>query len=241
MLPKKGNTPKNIKAITLKAMAVILVAAIILGLNIKVIKSANKIKSADVISVGQHLTFGRYEQDGDEANGAEIIQWSVLDLKDGKALLISDKLLDCKPYNDEQNEVTWETCTLRKWLNGDFINTAFSESEQKKIVLSNIHNPYNPSYSTQGCANADDRVFVLSVDEVKKYFSSSDDSKTSITHFVALKQHKLRYYTYDNWWLRTPGSSNSAASTMSNDGNSLSGYNVDCEYIGVRPAMWIEI
>ncbi|MBP3696995.1 MAG: hypothetical protein J6J45_05560, partial [Clostridia bacterium] len=67
--------------------------------------------------VGDYITFGSYEQDNDLSNGKEPIEWLVLDKQDGKVLVISKYALDAKPYNDEYVDVTWETCTLRSWLN----------------------------------------------------------------------------------------------------------------------------
>lgn len=214
---------------------------LIIGDNAEYAMSLDEIKSTDEISVGQKLIFGIYEQDGEEENGSEAIEWSVLAIEDGKALLISKKLLDCIPYNNECKDVTWATSTLRRWLNEDFIDTAFTEDEQSRIVLSNIHNPYNPGFSTEGCENTDDKVFALSADEVKKYSSSDGDLSASVSYFAASKQYEQHHDTYNNWWLRTSGISHKCAATMSDDGGSLWGYDVDCDYVCIRPAMWVEI
>lgn len=53
----------------------------------------------------------------------------VLDVKEGQVLLLSNNALDAKAYNDEKIDVSWENCTLRKWLNNDFYETAFYEQE----------------------------------------------------------------------------------------------------------------
>lgn len=76
------------------------------------------------------MSFGKYEQDNNTSNGKEKIEWLVLEVKDGKALVISKYALDCKPYNTSSTNVTWETCSLRNWLNNDFINSAFSATEK---------------------------------------------------------------------------------------------------------------
>ena len=54
------------------------------------------------------VTFGRYEQDGNEENGPEEIEWIVLDVKDGRSLLISRYALDTVPYHTESINITWE-------------------------------------------------------------------------------------------------------------------------------------
>ena len=96
------------------------------------------------IKVGDYIKFGAYEQDSDTSNGKEEIEWLVLEVKDGKALVISKYALDCKPYNESYTEVTWETCTLRSWLNNDFINAAFSAVEKTMIPTVTVSVDKNP-------------------------------------------------------------------------------------------------
>ena len=57
-------------------------------------------------TIGGIVTFGRYEQDGNEENGPEGIEWIVLDVQDGKVLLLSKYGLEVKPYNTEHTEHT---------------------------------------------------------------------------------------------------------------------------------------
>ena len=90
------------------------------------------------VKTGNTFSFGRYEQDNDPENGAEPIEWQVLAIKDGKALAISRYALDAKPFNDSYINVTWKRSTVRKWLNGEFYNSAFNSSE--KAVITNIQN-----------------------------------------------------------------------------------------------------
>ena len=67
--------------------------------------------------IGSVVLFGSYEQDNDISNGPEIIDWTVLDKKDNKLLLISNNALDCQPYNISDTDITWENCSLREWMN----------------------------------------------------------------------------------------------------------------------------
>ena len=90
-------------------------------------KSLAYLYSLKTAEVGDFIAFGKYEQDNDTTNGKEDIVWTVLEIKDGKALIMSAYCLDNKQYNTSKAYVTWETCTLRKWLNNDFINAAFYE------------------------------------------------------------------------------------------------------------------
>lgn len=90
-------------------------------------------------AVGNYVSFGTYPQTK-AGNDATPIDWLVLARDGNKALLISRYGLDAQPYNTTNNEITWETCTLRKWLNGTFYNKAFSSAEQVAILTTNVDN-----------------------------------------------------------------------------------------------------
>ena len=122
------------------------------------------------VQVGDHITLGTYEQDNDTSNGAENISWEVLAVEDGKALIISDYGLALKPYHDKDEEITWEDCTLRSWLNDEFYEGAFNVDEQKYIILSDLENKDNPAYGTEGGNATRDKVFLLSLDEIIEYY-----------------------------------------------------------------------
>lgn len=196
--------------------------------------------SINEISVGQHLTFGTYEQDNNTSNGAEDIEWIVLAISDGKALLITVNLLDNVKYNNELKKVTWETCTLRTWMNNDFLNTAFTESEKNSIATTTVNNP-NSDWGTNGGNATSDKIFALSIDEAEKYFSSSDSRKAYVTTYAK----NQGAYAYSDgrgrWWLRSPGNGSNFAVRISVGGliNSR-GVSVDYDGIAVRPALWLQ-
>ena len=125
--------------------------------------------------VGEYVEFGRYEIDGDESNGAEPIEWEVLEIDANRALLISRYVLDCKPYNEEMEDVTWESCSLRKWLNEDFYDMAFTEDEKACIPTVTLTNPDDTFEATSGVGGKDtkDKVFILSTDDIRKYYPYS--------------------------------------------------------------------
>ena len=116
---------------------------------------------------GDYITFGTYPQG---PNGeVQPIEWLILNVQEGKALLISRYGLDVKSYNAEYCDTTWEQCTLRTWLNNDFLSTAFTIAEQEAILLSNVDNSKaqcNNSYNTTGGNNTQDKIFLLSYAEV---------------------------------------------------------------------------
>lgn len=121
------------------------------------------------IPVGGYITLGTYEQDNNISNGKEDIEWLVLAKETDKMLVISKYGIDCKPYNEEWEDVTWETCTLRTWLNDEFYNTAFSSKEQKKIAETKVVNDDNPISGAKGGNDTKDKVFLLSMDETLEY------------------------------------------------------------------------
>ena len=140
-----------------------------------------------VLNVGETITFGTWEQDNDIMNGKEPIEWTVLEVKESEALLISNFLLEAMPYNSEFSDITWENCTLRKWLNGAFLKDAFSETEKSAIILSKINNSLatgNSIWDTYGSNNTEDYIFLLSKEEASYYFNSDSTRKCMTTPHV---------------------------------------------------------
>ncbi len=142
--------------------------------------SNNQYNEKTNYKVGDVILFGKYEQDGNISNGMEDIEWEILSVEEGRILVISKYGLEMKPYNIKKEDVTWETCTLRKWLNNDFYNAAFSDVEKKEIPSVMLANKPNPYYGTTGGNNTTDKVFCLSLEEIEKYFGEynwSDSEK----------------------------------------------------------------
>ena len=197
-------------------------------------------------SVGSYVHFGAYEQNNDTSDGKEDIEWLVLAKNGNKMLLISRYELDCQSYNSSRTDVTWETCSLRTWLNGTFINNAFSSDEQAMIQNTTVTADKNPSYSTPPGNNTTDKVFLLSITEAKKYFSSDEARKCALTDY-AIAQGAETYSSLTGgkepcwWWLRSPGIDSYEAAGISNDGSVYNyGVIVDYDLGPVRPALWIE-
>lgn len=200
-----------------------------------------------VAKVGDYVKFGSYEQDNDTSNGNEEIEWLVLEKEDDKMLVISKYALDCKPYNTEKTGVTWETCTLRKWLNENFINAAFSDDEKAMIPTVTVSADKNPSYSTDPGNATEDKVFFLSITEANNYFASPKDRKCVPTAYAVAQGVSTDRYIKDGaatcwWWLRSPGNSSSrAAGTRGGGGVDENGRYVVNLGDAVRPAMWIDL
>ena len=197
--------------------------------------------------VGDIVYFGTYEQDNDTSNGKENIEWLVLAKKDNKILVISDKALDCQPYNTSDDYVTWEKCTLREWLNNDFINAAFSDDEKAMIPTVTVSADSNLKYNTNPGNTTKDKVFLLSIVEAEKYFTSDEARMCIPTEYVISNVSTSDEYTKDGkatcWWrLRSPGAIQYYAAEVDFDGDvDEFGIDVDYDIGGVRPALWITI
>lgn len=97
----------------------------------------NELESIKLANIGDYVFFGSYEQDNSVSNGKERIEWLVVDIQEGKALLLSKYALDCQPLFTGNSYSSWKNCSLREWLNNDFLNTAFTDGEQELISVIN--------------------------------------------------------------------------------------------------------
>jgi len=195
--------------------------------------------------VGDIVYFGTYEQDNDTSNGKENIKWLVLEKENNRVLVISDKALDCQPYNSSFTVVTWENCTLRKWLNNDFINAAFTAEERAKIPMVTVSADKNPVYDTAPGNATKDKVFLLSIVEAKKYFTSDEARKCIPTAYaVANGVEPSEYTTKDGkgtcGWVLRSFMNVFGADIVSLDGE-IDAYCFVTDEDAVRPAMWITI
>ena len=188
--------------------------------------------------VGDVIKFGDYPQG---ANGeVKPIEWQVLRRDNEGVLVISKYALDCQPYNEVFVNITWSQCTLRRWLNSEFINKAFSESERAQITQRHLSNPNSKWNNVPGGPATDDKIFCLSHDEALSLFANDGQRQCYPTAYA-----KSRYaWTNDNgfcaWWLRSPGgSADSAALVDSVGGLDLSRVNNDI--LAVRPAFFIAL
>ena len=189
------------------------------------------------------MTFGSYEQDNNNRNGTEDIQWFVLEKTDDQLLLISCYCLESLAYHSHNTNITWEECDLRKWLNDQFLNTAFNTTEQKIILETTVSAEQNPKYGTTAGRNTRDKVFLLSIQEVRKYSEKNAKwLKCQATDYV--DNNKYRGNT--DWWLRSPGNNAHHAAYVGDDGD-IESYGISVNQFskrngfGVRPVLWIDI
>lgn len=186
------------------------------------------------LEVGDTYTFGTYN--------VAAIEWKVLAVEDGKALLLSQYALDAVVYHEQWDKTTWESCTLRNWLNSDFMNEAFSAEEQACIFATTVPAEKNPDHDVDPGNAAQDSIFLLSISEAEKYLPTADDRKCAVTDYGTEQGVWTDEEGYCSWWLRNPGQSASNAANVLCSGNfDTEGSYVVYADIGVRPAMWLEI
>ena len=213
------------------------------------------------LKVGRSFTFGLYEQDNSQKNGPEPIRWVILARDGDRVLVISRYVLDCKLYNEERQPVTWETCTLRAWLNGEFLTAAFDADEQDLIQMTHVTADPNPIYNVDPGMDTEDKLFLLSLPEAELYFlpdgTGIPKRKLYEGSYPALLCEPTAYSAAHGcapqsengsarWWLRTPGYSASSAAWVTRTGGFRDqGSLVDCSNSlvipGIRPAMWIDL
>ncbi len=195
------------------------------------------------LKTGDRITFGSYEQDNNRSNGPEPIGWRVLEVSGGSALIVSEYALDARAYNEDYESVTWAECTLRRWLNGEFYDTAFNEEEKGLIALTKVKNADNPKYGTEGGKDTEDHVFLLSLEEAERYFEDDEDRRAFPTEYAIARNVWVREKTGPVWcWLRSPGYYHNYAAEVKSDGL-LSYYGLYVYYFrrAVRPALRLKV
>lgn len=203
------------------------------------------------------------------------IKWRIIEINGNEVMLVADRQLDCAPYNTESCDVQWESCTLRSFLNGysagqnisgedhssdpmlSFYGTAFSQSEKECIINGEVENPKNLNYYTDCGGTVNDKVFILSTDEVfgssaarhgfypgggvddpARRFRPSMYAKARGTWYSPVEGYKGNSF----WYMRTNGYTLSNASYICDFGYIYSrGTDVSCNDSGVLPAIRVDI
>lgn len=191
---------------------------------------------------GSVVIFGKYEQDNNTNDYTENIEWLVLVKDESRLLLVSRDVLDCQPYNKERTFLTWEDCSLRRWLNEEFINAAFTETEKNIIENTHITADKNTYYLTESGNDTYDRIFLLSLKEGEKLFPDYNSRIAKPTAYAKFKGVNSNEFNRCWWWLRSPGASLDFAAVIYYEGTfDYYGDFVDTDFIGVRPALWVNL
>ena len=190
--------------------------------------------------VGKTIEFGNYPQDKDGTE--KPIEWIVMKKEGNQVLLLSKYVLDAKPYNEEFEDVTWETSDIRQWLNNEFYTTAFNKTEKAKIQTSLIKNEDNSEYGTSGGNDTEDKVFLLSEKEAETLFSDEEERIAKATEYAEKSGVYVNKEKAAWWWLRSPGGhSDRAALVYSSGWVDRDGNHVYLISGGVRPALHLNL
>ena len=199
------------------------------------------------IRIGDYVRFGRYYDIDEEDILKKVpIVWKVLDIEDGYCLLLSKDILKTMPYNFSWSPTNWKDSNIRIWLNYDFYDSAFDNKEKECIKQVFTENLGNYAFSLSQDYKTYDKVFLLSIEEVKKYNTYKNDFITLGTKYAIKEGLWISKYLssvgYSVWWLRSPGRSTSFAAIMHADGSiGLGGDGVATTGNGVRPSVWVKL
>jgi hypothetical protein len=152
--------------------------------------------------------------------------WRVLEVQGSKVLLITEDVIETRAYHSVGKSVTWETCDLRRYFNGPFLQK-FSGEEQRMILETQTPNPVNAEYKTDGGDDTVDKVFIFNIEEARRYFNNDANRGTG-----------------SRWWLRSPGNSSGRSARVLTDGsiNTIgTGVTEAGDAAGLRPAIWINL
>ena len=204
------------------------------GTKVVNVSDEKGIVSAEAVP-GDTVKLGSYAASADGAESP--VEWTVLENRNGYALLISKEAVDCLPYHDSWADMTWEKCSLRAWLNNDFLEETFSPEERKCIVSSTVVNRDNSGNS--GGAVTNDQVFILDISELEQYFDSDEDRRAGATQYAQSQGAFVDEKRDACWyWVRNPGDSPRYAVYVNCLGDILErGSLVFGNTFGVRPAI----
>lgn len=160
--------------------------------------------------------FGTYPQTA-EGTDRTPIEWIILDSDEDGALLLSKMALDSQPFNKVRTlEIYWDNCSLRKWLNDEFLNAAFTPEEQEALYYVTVSNDVSQGY-TEAAPGRDptkDRVFLLSYREIfELYLPDADLRLCRMTDYAEARGGDINeHYNKPTdegwypvlWWIRSP-------------------------------------
>ena len=173
-------------------------------------------------------------------------------------MLLADRMPDTCPFNDTYNDTSWSDCSLRRWLNGEFMSRAFTETEIAAIEETDVKNVANYYFGTDCGPDTKDRVFVLSESEtfssplaVEYGFSDKDSGNDPARRFRSTLYAKCRgawwspvdkYRGVSFWFMRTVGYTKANVVYVGESGDTYNrGIVVTCDDSAVLPAITLNL
>lgn len=185
------------------------------------------------------VEFGHFEQDNNLGNGTEPIEWLVLNEDSGYYLLLSKKAIDAQTFDYSTAYITWDRSSVRRYLNGGFMDLAFTNAERGAISEALVKNgsAQLPEGVTSVVSDTFDKVFLLSDAEVRAYFDNREERSCESTAYVRAKEQESKI-SADGWWLRTAYDPKQAAFGFVTADGRIRGEK-NGTVCGIRPALWV--
>lgn len=202
------------------------------------LSSSKKVEMTVTAYKGGRAESGKVKQAGDTASygayNGQPIEWLALavDLENEKALLVTKDCICIRQFHesDDTTGLSWETSDIRVWLNGEFYDTAFQTEQKAMLLETTVITPPNSESGAAGGNDTTDKVFLLSEQEVKQYFTSDEAMAAQCQGEDC------------SWWTRTPGNDNSGyVCTYTDGGLYMTGNTAYSTGVAVRPAIWISL
>ena len=189
--------------------------------------------------VGDTVSFGSYIQEGDAPSP---IVWQVLAAEEGRFLLLSRDGLECMRFHKALYPF-WANSEMRRWLEDSFLPAAFTEDEQRLIELSANSTPgyFSNLGLYMGGPDTEDRVFLLSKEELAQYLPEEGDGLCKPTAFALAAGAQTDDEGNCPWWTRSPGDHHGQICVVQADGGQNAYYSVGWDNICIRPAVWVNI
>lgn len=172
----------------------------------------------------------------------EPLKWQILDADTG--LMVTEKIVDSQAFSNIMTKKAGEyhgttiqyyandyvnVGTISSWLNNDFYNTAFTDTEKKSISVTSLSHNAVPAYDGLygSTSKTNENVFLLSYYDLLNAdygFSTyplkdGDNRKASGTDYAFSQGlYKDRSYDYSSWRLRTAGAYSNNACTVNESG-----------------------
>ena len=187
-----------------------------------------------IISTEEVLLFGNFEQDGNNANGAEPIEWIPVYETGDSFILVSRYCIESRPYQDNNNQTAWADSSLAAWLNNDFLSGTFSAQEQRMLLS---RQSFGKSEEMEDVFGA---VTILSAQEASLCFPSEP---ARIGECTAYAESRGIYVNQTKggspWFLRTPAMGSGIMYVRSEGDIDSNGTTADDGEIGIRPVICI--
>ena len=186
------------------------------------------------------------------------IKWRILKQTADKAVLLADRMPDTCPFNDIYKDTSWSDCSLRQWLNGEFLSRAFTQQERSAIEETDVKNAPNYFFGTDCGPDTQDRVFILSNKEVFAsplatdygFYAGSgiDDAARRFRSTLYAKCRGVWWSSVEGyrgnsfWFMRTNGYTPSSITNICDFGYLYNqGTAVTCDDAAVLPALTIDL